>query len=75
VSRGRSPLAAVKAANPKIEMKQRARTFRLQVDVPSDEAHAIDDFWFRERLPSKAAAIRELLRRGIAKDREENHSG
>jgi hypothetical protein len=32
---------------------------------------AIDEFWFRERIPSKAAAIRELLRHGLMKDREE----
>ena len=53
-------------------MTQKGRTFRLQVELRPDEARAIDDFWFRERLPNKAAAIRELLRRGVAKDREEN---
>ena len=53
-------------------MKQKGRTYRLQVDVSDDERRAIDDLWFRERMPSKAAAVRELLRRGLARDREEN---
>ena len=48
-------------------MKQTDRTFRLQLEVPDDEMRAIEDFWFRERLPSKSAAVRELLRRGLAK--------
>ena len=52
-------------------MTQKGRTFRLQVELPPDEARAIDDFWFRERMPNKAAATRELLRRGLMKDREE----
>jgi metal-responsive CopG/Arc/MetJ family transcriptional regulator len=49
-----------------------ARNYRLQVDMPEEEYRAIDDFWFRERLPTRAAAVRELLRRGLARDREEN---
>ena len=53
-------------------MTQKGRTFRLQVELPPDEARAIDDFWFRERLPNKAAAVRELLLRGAAKARDEN---
>ena len=52
-------------------MKQTSRTYRLQIDMP-EEYRAIDDFWFRERLPTRAAAVRELLRRGLARDREEN---
>jgi hypothetical protein len=42
------------------------RTERLQVILPSDEVAAIDDFQFRNRIPSRAAAVRELLRRGLA---------
>ena len=33
-------------------MTQKGRTFRLQVELPPDEARAIDDFWFRERFPN-----------------------
>ena len=51
-------------------MKKTDRTHRLQIEVSEEEKRAIDDFWFRERLPSKSAAIRELLRRALAKDRE-----
>jgi metal-responsive CopG/Arc/MetJ family transcriptional regulator len=46
-------------------MKQTSRTYRLQVDMRTDEYRAIDDFWFRERLPTRSAAVRELLRRGL----------
>jgi metal-responsive CopG/Arc/MetJ family transcriptional regulator len=52
-------------------MERKNRTYRLQVDLSEDEKQAIDDFWFRERLPSRAEAMRELLRRALAKDREE----
>ncbi len=47
-------------------MTQTDRTYRLQVELSEDESRAIEDFWFRERLPSKSAAIRELLRRALA---------
>jgi hypothetical protein len=30
-----------------------------------DELRAIDDFRFRSRMPSRAAAVRELLKRGL----------
>jgi hypothetical protein len=56
-------------------MKQNDRTYRLRVDVSKDEQRTIDDFWFRERLPIKAAAVRELLRRGLASDREDSGKG
>jgi metal-responsive CopG/Arc/MetJ family transcriptional regulator len=46
-------------------MKDRVRTVRLQVLMAKDDLQAIDDFWFAERLPSRAEAIRELLRRGL----------
>jgi metal-responsive CopG/Arc/MetJ family transcriptional regulator len=46
-------------------MRQRRLTVRIQVELSKDELKAIDDFWFAERLPSRAAAVRELLRRGI----------
>ena len=55
-----------------LEMKQKDRPYRLQVDMSDDDYRAVEDFWFRERLPSRAAAVRELLQRGLMKDREEN---
>jgi hypothetical protein len=43
-----------------------SRGERLQVMLNGEELQALDDFRFRKRMPSRAAAIRELLRRGLA---------
>jgi hypothetical protein len=45
-------------ANPK-------RLTRLQVMLSADELAALEDFRFEKRMPSLAAAIREILRRGL----------
>ena len=50
-------------------MKRTERPYRLQVELSEDDKKAIEDFWFRERLPTRAAAVRELLRRAIASER------
>src|SRR5581483_579734 len=42
------------------------RVERLQVMLSAEEAKALDDWRFAKRMPSRAAAIRELLRRGLA---------
>lgn len=39
---------------------------RLQILLNGDELTVLDDFRFRKRMPSRAAAIRELLKRGLA---------
>ena len=39
---------------------------RLQIMLDSDELNAVDDFRFANRMPSRAASVRELLRRGLA---------
>jgi hypothetical protein len=44
------------------------RVERLQVMLSPDEVKALDDWRFGRRMPSRAAAIRELLRRGLAAD-------
>ena len=41
------------------------RMERLQVMVTDSELRALDDFRFETRMPSRAAAVRELLRRGL----------
>jgi hypothetical protein len=41
------------------------RTEKLQLMLNDEELRAIDDWRFAHRLPSRAAAIRELLRRGL----------
>jgi len=46
------------------------RTERVQVIVDLDELAAIDNFRFSRRMPSRAAAVRELLRRGLASIKE-----
>ena len=42
-----------------------ARGERLQVMLDADELTALDDFRFARRMPSRASAVRELLRRGL----------
>jgi hypothetical protein len=39
---------------------------RLQIMLDDVELKALDDFRYANRMPSRAAAIRELLRRGLA---------
>ncbi len=43
----------------------RERNERLQIMVSPEELSAIDDWRFSQRMPSRASAIRELLRRGL----------
>jgi hypothetical protein len=42
------------------------RIERLQVMLDGQELAAVDDFRFERRMPSRAAAVRELLKRGLA---------
>lgn len=49
-------------------MKELSRPERLQVMLDPDELAALDDWRFKARMPSRAAAIRELLKRGLAAD-------
>ena len=42
------------------------REERLQVMLTQAELVALDDWRFARRMPSRAAAIRELLKRGLA---------
>ncbi len=39
---------------------------RLQIMLTDDELAAVDDWRFSRRMPSRAAAVRELLKRGLA---------
>jgi hypothetical protein len=43
-----------------------SRGERLQIMLSSEELKILDDFRFKKRMPSRAAAIRELLKRGLA---------
>lgn len=42
------------------------REQRLQIMLEEAELQAIDDWRFARRMPTRAAAVRELLRRGLA---------
>jgi hypothetical protein len=44
----------------------RQRFRRLQVMLADQELRVLDGFRFEYRMPSRAAAIRELLKRGLA---------
>jgi hypothetical protein len=39
---------------------------RLQIMLSPEELEAVDDFRFKQRMPSRAAAVRELFRLGLA---------
>jgi metal-responsive CopG/Arc/MetJ family transcriptional regulator len=43
-----------------------AREERLQIMLSPEELKTVDNFRFEHRMPSRAAAVRELLRYGIA---------
>ena len=47
-------------------MPDLSRPERLQIMLSAEEIRALDDWRFSLRMPSRAAAIRELLRRGLA---------
>ncbi|MGY4626348.1 hypothetical protein [Bradyrhizobium sp. USDA 4486] len=42
------------------------RAERLQVMLSPEELAALDDFRFKHRMPTRAAAVRELLKLGLA---------
>ena len=44
------------------------RLRRLQVMLTKEELQSLDDWRFSRHMPSQAAAVRELLRRGLAAD-------
>ena len=45
---------------------QLERGERLQIMLSPKELAAVDDFRFKNRMPSRAAAIRDILRLGLA---------
>jgi hypothetical protein len=48
---------------------------RLQVMLSPEELAALDDFRFKHRMPTRAAAIRELLKLGLSTDVIDGASG
>lgn len=47
-------------------MSELTRQERLQIMLTAEEFSALDDWRFQRRMPSRAAAVRELLKRGLA---------
>ena len=48
------------------DMADLNRGERLQIMLTEEELAALDDWRFSRRMPSRAAAVRELLKRGLA---------
>lgn len=46
-------------------MTELTRGERLQIMLTGEELEAVDNWRFNRRMPSRAAAIRELLKRGL----------
>jgi hypothetical protein len=46
-------------------MANRERNERVQIMLSREELRAIDNFRYSNRLPTRAAAFREALRRGL----------
>jgi hypothetical protein len=49
-------------------MSEIKRGERLQIMLAPDELAALDDWRFSRRMPTRAAAVRELLRRGLVSE-------
>ena len=47
-------------------MAELSRGERLQIMLMKEEVKALDDWRFARRMPSRASAVRELLKRGLA---------
>jgi hypothetical protein len=47
-------------------MNDLTRGERLQIMLTGEELEALDNWRFAKRMPSRAAAIRELLKRGLS---------
>jgi hypothetical protein len=53
-------------------MSKLKRGVRLQIMLTHEELRLFDAWRFAKRMPSRAAAIRELLKRGIAAEEIED---
>jgi metal-responsive CopG/Arc/MetJ family transcriptional regulator len=47
-------------------MGELTRGERLQIMLTDDELAALDEWRFAKRMPSRASAVRELLKRGLS---------
>lgn len=49
-----------------MDMSPDSREERLQIMLSAEELQVVDEFRFKQHMPSRAAAVRELLKRGLA---------
>jgi antitoxin component HigA of HigAB toxin-antitoxin module len=49
-------------------MSELERGERLQIMLSAEELQAVENWRFDKRMPSRASAVRELLRRGLASE-------
>jgi hypothetical protein len=56
-------------------MNNDLRGERLQVMLSPEELSALDDFRFKHRMPTRAAAVRELLKLGLTVVTHEGAAG
>ncbi len=49
-------------------MNDLIRGERLQIMLTAEELEALDNWRFARRMPSRASAVRELLKRGLASE-------
>ena len=49
-----------------MSLPDNSRIERLQIMLSPEELVVLDDFRYKSRMPSRAAAVRELLKRGLA---------
>jgi hypothetical protein len=49
-----------------MDMTADPRGERLQIMLSAEELQVVDEFRFKQRMPSRASAVRELLKRGLA---------
>jgi hypothetical protein len=49
-----------------LTLSKLTRPDRLQIMLTAEELRAVDDWRFVRRMPSRAAAVRDLLRLGLA---------
>ena len=59
-------LVGVTAMKNGSRQKSADREERLQIMLAPEELKALEDFRFKHRMPSRAAAVRELFRLGLA---------
>ena len=56
-------------------MEQETRDKRINIPLSQSEWDALENFRFASRMPSRAEAVRELMRRGVRCDETVHQTG